>query len=265
MADESPRPRFEPNPEYGRGSFWRRIKLVNRAGLIEAALEDNSHAMRCRLMEAQGIIVGLEAEMIRVPMNICPSAAAKVNELIGQPIHISYRSFYSDGKAAANCSHLFDLLWLAISHSVRSASERLYDVTIPDPVDGRATIRVDRDGALVHEWRVEDGHVTDCGPLQGQNLTRHFIRHALETFSGDELEAALVLHKGYIVARGRRYRIDDSSPLPESDARRRNACYAFQDDRVGQARRLGSRRSVNGPDDFAIFLTPWPPPRAPHL
>ena len=51
------------NPEYGRGTFWRRIKVANKAGRTEAALEDNSHAMRCRLTHSKGRITAVEAEM----------------------------------------------------------------------------------------------------------------------------------------------------------------------------------------------------------
>lgn len=246
------------NPEYGQGAFWRRIRLTNLHGQVLAALEDNSHAMRCRLDHDGGQIKSVYAEMIRVPMNICSGAQAKLDDLIGRPVDTPFRSFYGDGKPRFQCSHLYDLAWLAISHVRRGTRTRTYDVMVPDTVEGRTAIRIDTDGSETRIWHIKDDQVSDAGPLAGTSMRGGFIRRLLDDLSGEDFEEALLLYKAYVVARGRRKLLDENTPLPVTDLPRRNACYAFGDERVADARRTLSRRKITGPEEFQIFSLPWP-------
>lgn len=63
------------NPQYGRGVFRRRIRLIATAGRVRAAFEDVAHAMRLVLEHDGERITGITPEFRRVPLNVCPGAA----------------------------------------------------------------------------------------------------------------------------------------------------------------------------------------------
>jgi hypothetical protein len=248
--------RFVPNPEYGKGAFWRRIRITVIPNVVVVELEDNSHAMRCRLKYSQGVIVDTDAEMLRVPMNTCGDAGSQLKDLIGLGVDTPYQAFYGGGRAALNCTHLYDIAWLAVEYASSKIETIQYDVAIPDMVDRPTPVEVRLSDQLIHEWLVQDDHVVAPRKLANVSLTKGFIRWALTNLDGGELVAALVLHKGYLVARARKYIIDSSSPSPATDQLRRNACFGFSAQRVRRAKRLGSRIELKGPEGLLSF----PPP-----
>lgn len=254
---ERPARKFAPNPDYGKGTFWRCIRLENVRDRTIVALEDNSHAMRCLLVHRDGVVVDTAAEMLRVPLNTCGDAGTALASLVGMPIDTPYRTFFGDGRPALNCTHLYDIAWLALGHASRSDPVRYYEVTIPDMVDGRSAISIRRDTRIMHEWSLRDECITAPSSFGTQSLLKGFIRWALVNLKGEMLEAALVLHKGYLVSRARRHLIDASSPPPATDESRRDACFGFGASRMMHARRLGSRREFVGPGAM-LQLPPLP-------
>ena len=95
------------------------------------------------------------AVALRTPWTLCRGAVNVLDRLVGMPLSADPQAVYRHADGRAQCTHLFDLAGLAISHAARGIAERQYDVEVPclDPrapreallsVDGQRAARVDR-------------------------------------------------------------------------------------------------------------------------
>jgi hypothetical protein len=248
---------YPPSLNYGNGAFYRRIRLLNGAGWAVCELEDLYHAMRVRLHHADGIVSGVESELLRLPMNTCGGAGSALQCLVGTPLDTTLRGFYGGGRARFNCTHLFDMAWLALRHTSRPGTERRYDAIIPDAVDEKANIKLILDSNVRLEWALVGDEITAPARFKDVNLTKGFTRWAEETLSGDDLEAALILHKAYFVGSSRRLRIDETTRPPSEDFARHNVCFGLASERAAVAERLPTRLDTV-PLETLLQL---PPPR----
>ncbi len=228
---------FILNPEYGTGIFRRRIYLQSETGQVLAELEDTNHAFRVYLKHDGQQVLAIETEAVRFPYNTCPSAAEEIKKLVGVALDadtITIRQLADPGR---NCTHLHDLASLAMAHSQRQEQERVYDVQIPDELDGSATLSVLCNGHTVHNWQLEMPHkIAASSSFEEGPLFRGFFAWATRYFSGDNLEAALVLQRGYFVAQTRRYDFKNfTGRAAAEDSRRPDACYTYNTGIVEQA------------------------------
>jgi hypothetical protein len=249
---------FQPSSTYGSGIARRHIRLTSSPGSVLAELEDHAHAMVCRVGHADGRITGVDSEFRRFPLNTCPGAANPLRELIGLPIGLGTRDFFAGGRARQNCTHMLDLAWLAARHACREAPGRLYAMDIPDAPDGHMTATLRRDGAIILEWTIDQGVVTDPAPFAGQQLYSGFVSWVLAhpDLSEDEIEAVLVLQKGCFVSLARRV-VFTPGPLSESEKKATaGLCYGFGTERIDQAeRRAGQTRDfTDHPEKLLQFL-----------
>src|SRR3546814_6039710 len=113
-------------------------------------MEDHAHGMRCLIEHDGRVITSVSAEFLRIPMSTCSGAREPLNEIIGTPVGSQFGAFYRDGRARLNCTHMFDLAWLAVAHAARGDIIREYDAEIPDePGDGATDARLYRAGESV--------------------------------------------------------------------------------------------------------------------
>ena len=199
---------YPPNPLYGTGSCRRRILLRQAGRQVFVSLDDDFHEMTCDLSHDDRVVTDVTAETLRIPTSACPGAAAVLRELIGVPLDIDMAVLYGDGRPRRHCTHLFDLAALAIAHAGRPATERRYEAIVPDRVNGPVTIEVWRDGELVHAWQVRDHHIVSPTELAERPLLAGFMAWAVRQFRDDNLEAAAVLSKAYLISNGRRYQTE---------------------------------------------------------
>jgi len=247
---------FVRSPDYGSGMARRRIRLTGEPGRVLGELEDHAHAMRCLIEHDGQAITAVTSEFRRAPLTTCLGAGEPLSEIVGMPIGCDFSTFFQGGRARLNCTHMFDIAWLATAHAVRGETIRDYLVEIPDESDGPVDARLLRDGEVVLRWPIEDGVIAAPPVLAGRHLLRGFTRWALEHLEGDALEAALVFQKGYFVAGARRY-IIPMGPLSALE-RVRNAglCHGFGSARIEEAVRLpGTKRDfTDHPERLLKFL-----------
>lgn len=256
---------LKPNSGYGDGMAFRRIRLTRTPGQVLAELEDLCHGMRSIVRHDGARIIAVDNEMIRVPMNNCLSAGEALHPLVGLPIDSDMADAYRAGDPRANCTHLFDMTWLAIAHIHRAAPVRQYDIAVQDEQDGLIHAMLRQDGAPVLEWTLRANVIQPPHALAGQHLFRGFTRHVREALEGDAVEHALVLQKGCFVADARRWIIDENSPPPINDPNRLGACYTYAPERIAQARRIAGRHPAffaDTPDELLRFLPQAPLPTA---
>jgi hypothetical protein len=225
---------FPADPTFGSGALRRLIRLHRRAeDVVFATLDDTYHAMQCVLRHDGRRVVDIEATLTRIPTTACTGAANPIRELIGMPLDLGMAALYGDRRPQRNCTHLFDLAALALRQTLRDEDERRYDVLIPDETDTPVVIEVRRNDQRMHEWQVSQGLILAPSALAQRPMTAGFTPWALRSFAGDELEAALVLHKSYYIAQARRYRVDafgGRSLL--ANAQLAGVCHAYTPERM---------------------------------
>lgn len=238
---------LKQSPRWGTGVGRRRIGMSASEGRVDGALEDHRHAMRCTLFHESGIVTRVESDFHRYTLNLCPGAATPLQELVGLPVNIPPREFFAGGRARRNCTHMLDLAWLCLRQAARGMGERLYDVVIPDGADGTMTGVLLRDGAEVLRWDTDNGIITAPARYAGQATLAGFIGWVLGQpgLDDEELEAALVLQKGFFLTLGRQY---DLPTGPVSETQRpfvADSCFGYASATLDHA--------VRRPDQFRDF------------
>lgn len=255
---------IRPNPHYGSGRFRRRIVLQQRnlpGGLdgIDAELEDCNHRLALSTCHDGQHIVGIRAHSLRIPYSSCPGAATALEALVGQPLPDRPGDLArAGGQPRQHCTHLFDLLELALLHRLRATPRSEWQVVVEDEHNGMEQAEVCLDRRLIHRWQIHQGRLQTSLSPEGQALIGGgFGRWAQHRFQGLELEAAAVLQRGYFVAQARRYDVDSGAgQRADSDGMPTGVCYTYQPERAAEATRL-----ANTVRDFS---DPARPPLAEH-
>ena len=244
-------------PDIAAGIARRRIRLTGSPGRVVGELEDHAHGMRCTIEHDGSVITAVNADFRRIPMSTCLGAGDPLAELVGVAVGSGFADFFRDGRARRNCTHMFDIAWLATAHAARGDVVRQYDVEMPDEdADGRTTTRLLRDGELVLEWELLNAVIQAPAELAGRELFRGFTSWAVDRYEGDALEAVLVLQKARFVSRSRRF-LMRPGPLAqiEKDALT-GVCHGYGAARVDQAVRLPDthRDFTDHPERLLQFL-----------
>lgn len=249
--------RAERNPNYGSGIYRRRIRLIHRPRQVVAELEDTTHGFRLTLSHDNNKVTNIVAEPIRYPFDTCPGAVASLHPLIACPLDIDSNTMRSVLNPGRNCTHLYDLALLALAHCGRAGQQRIYDISVPDECDSGTEIQVSCDGTALHKWHVTDHKIVQPTSLQGKPLMHGFYHWASAQFAGDALEAALVLQRGYFVAKSRRYDyMNSAGRLAREDNMPEGACYTYSSGVVEHAVHTGSmgRDFTDTPDQLLKFV-----------
>jgi len=230
---------FPPNPEYGRGSYRRRVRLANAVGRALASVLDDYHDMRCVVEHDGTQVTGVVGDIARAPFTTCPSASTALHELVGSPLAIGRVQLYGEGRPGRNCTHLFDIAALAMAFALLPLGERVFDLVVPDEVEGGSLIEALVDGKIVHLWRVAGETILTPREFEGRGLFGGFAAWAAATFKDVELDAALALQKAMFVARGRRYLVDgQGGDSLRQQPERIGACFTFSEPQFSIARSI---------------------------
>lgn len=246
------------SPDYGKGWSRRRIRLTATPGVVFAELEDHAHAMRCRLRHADGVITAIEPEFHRIPMNICPGAAIPLQELVGEPIGLSAKAFFANGRARRNCTHMFDLAWLASRQAVRGEGSRTYALDMRDSVDDNAEIAVRHDDQLLFVMRLENDVVIDPAPFAGRHLFKGFLSWLADATDIPEtwVDAAMMVQKLRMIAGARRFILPPGSLSAHERQYVVGACHSYAADTIDSVVRSGgtTRDFSDHPERLLRFL-----------
>lgn len=176
------------------GVFRRRVVAEAVPGRVWAAVEDDLHHFQIELEHDGRTVTAVHGNPVRVPWTTCPGAVEKLRDLVGLPL---------DGKVPGDprqaCTHLVDLAKVAMAQALRGGN-RVYDIAIPDRVEGRYTAELRRDGRLLFTWSLHNSIVTAPADLAGADFNKA-VRWPPEILGDpDLLEAALVLRRGIFVS-----------------------------------------------------------------
>ncbi|MCM2459344.1 DUF2889 domain-containing protein [Pseudomonas sp. CG7] len=245
------------NSAYGQGAFRRRILLRREAQSVTAELEDDYHAFRLRLEHDGNRITGIHAQSLRIPTVACLEAPALLAGLVGQPLTGNRLAFRGGSSPRLHCTHLHDLLWLAMAQAFRESTCRLYDIQVPDLVNGRSRACVQLDGTELLTWETDMDRLLKPAEHADKPLRSGFSRWAAEHYRGDQLEAAYILQIAIMVAHARRFDVDAMRATRNQPGDELlGACHAFQPNVIKRAHPMMNtvRDFSERPDDLLRFL-----------
>lgn len=226
------------------GALHRRVLLEAHAGYVAAALEDDFHHFAVRLEHDGQRVTSVEGRALRNPWASCPGAGAQLRALSGCPLSERPTEVAGHIDSYQQCTHQFDLALMALAQAARGG-RRDYLAVVSDPVGGRRSAVLERDGGAVLEWALEGSTVVAGSHLCGANL-RKLDMAAIGGDDPDLAEAVVLLRRTVMVAGGRGVDFDGMATL-EVFEHMTGACYAFQPQRRAEGKRnTGTIRDFTG-------------------
>lgn len=219
--------------------YRRAIRVIPGSGEVTALLEDDLHAMAVTLLHDGASVSGVVARMDRAPWNTCPGAMDMLRQTF-EGCLLSEVTARRDKKR--NCTHLHDLAVLAAAHA-RDAGPLDYAVFTSDPVAGERRIVLRRNGDPLWHWVEQDDLLVAPAPVAGLSLLG--MRDWIATLDPDQAEAARLLQWAALVAHGRTLPVAEQA----NAATLTGACYSFQPERVGSARRTDGQQDFTNRED----------------
>ena len=136
-----------------------------------AWLEDDFHHFGIEVRHDGEKVIAVDGQAARFPRDTCPGAVGILQEVVGMPLDKRATALGQYTNMRMHCTHLYDLLGLAIAHAACGREHRRYEAMVPDrePLDsanaysrvgGRTAPRLYRDGQLVMSWEVEGNLIT---------------------------------------------------------------------------------------------------------
>jgi hypothetical protein len=232
----------------------RAIDLRASGHSVVAWLEDDFHHFGIELRHDGARVVAVDGQALRFPRNTCPGAVGKLQELIGMPLDKRSTALGQFTNMRLHCTHLYDLLGMAIAHAACGRGHRRYDAMVPDreplegvdagnPFAGRTRPELYRDGELVMAWDVQGDQILGPAQYAGVSMGRGF-REWTETLDLDQAEAAHVLRRASLIALGRM--IDLATLPPEGVKESAGVCYSYQPEVArGSSRTIGTTRDFS--------------------
>ena len=135
------------------------------------------------------------------------------------------------------CTHLFDLAALAVSHAARGIAAREYCIEAPWYVlDAPCTITLHRDGELMWTWTLQWDRILAPQPFATVGV-RPLLRWGEQNLHDpDAIEALFVMRRAVLIS-GSRLMDLDVPPTPAATGHGVGACYVHHPDRMMVARR----------------------------
>lgn len=239
IKDGLHRVQWPANPDYGSGIYRRRVCVQVEEGEVLVELEDCNHGFRVCLQHDGKVISAISAEAIRYPHNTCPEAVSRLDRFLSLPINVKVAALRTQLAPEEQCTHLYDMAMLAHSYASLPKMRRVYDISVDDEVKGVSRVSITRDGYLIHEWSVRDGCVSAPKCYKGLPMMRGFYDWASREFSDQNLEAAVLLQRGYFVSHTRRYDFKNAyGGAASRDGLPHGSCYTYNYGVVERAYRV---------------------------
>lgn len=229
-------------------AYLRRISLVARdERTVEAGLEDDFHRFGLTLTHDGHRVVACEGRAERFPWTECPGALEPLRALEGVPLSERSSAIAEHVAPQANCTHLFDLAGLAVSHAAAGRRQREYFAVVPDRDEHwRTRAWLECDGVEVLAWDVAGIEVEGPDPFTGRRLRGGFQAWVNANLSPADAEPALVLRRACEISMGRHTPWDELPAAIDIGEFMLGVCHTFQPGRAEIALRVkGSVRDFS--------------------
>lgn len=217
--------------------IYRRATSIQVSGSrVIAEMEDDFHHFRICLSHDGLVITKVVGESIRFPWSTCGhESEKKIQELEGLGLESLYKQLTSQQRFS-HCTHMFDLVQLAISHALTGQSPRLYQAAITlTPALGACQAELLRDGSRLFLWDIEQGSITGPAPYGGLEVGG-LAAWAHQHQPVEMIEAVLILQRAIHVSMGKIF--DWSSAKKASEMNLPPTCHTFQPSSASRATRV---------------------------
>lgn len=213
--------------------YRRGIRVVNDGLSTCVELEDDFHHFSVTMQHDGDKATSVSARSIRFPWDTCGAESSKaLSQLAGVRLSSLFDQLTSEQRFEY-CTHLYDMLELAVSHAHRDEVERAYGIEVHlIPGKGAIAARLSLNNRVLLHWRLDEGLIVEPVPFAGIKIVE-FSEWARKTLSGDDLEFAIILQRGVHVSFGKIY--DWSFAKSAADMKMRPTCYTFNPVRSGRA------------------------------
>jgi hypothetical protein len=239
----------------GTGVYRRRVIVSHLGDRTWGELEDDFHHFRVDITSKNGAVVSVDGSGVRSPWTQCLTAGTPLQALVGTLLRTGPLAL-RELNARKNCTHMFDLAGLVVTHAARGlAVERIYDMAVDDPDagTGERDVRLWRDGELVLEWRLRERQLLGPPEWLDAPLWAGFIEWSGTNLDDDTAEAAVALRRACDISRGRDGDLDKMERADELLDVMSGICHAFQPEIAPLAiRHKGSSRDFT--DHPALLL-----------
>jgi hypothetical protein len=237
------------------GVYRRRMRVVALdERTVRGDMEDDFHRFGVTLHHDGAFVTEVIGDATRHPWTTCPSAIEPLRALRGAPLSTRLSALGEHAPARQNCTHLFDLAGLAVTHAARgSRGSRTYDVAIPDRDGPRTEPALWQDGELLFRWRVNGRQIEGPAPFTDVSLRGNFIAWAEATLDAGTAEAASVLRRACDISFGRMMDLDLFERATMLGERVHGTCHSFQPGTIDQAVRVkGQTRDFTDDPDALL-------------
>lgn len=247
MSDLLEIPRW---PGYGSGVYVRALAIATPApGRVCLAMEDIVHAFQVTMTHVDGVITGIEAQWDtqRFPHTSCPGAAQHLQAMVGCPLGDDLFAVARQRDGREHCTHMFDMLCIAVQHAHQGLADRRYEVVVPDTLSGPqvATLRVNGEAVLVFEFD-DDLCLLSPPACQGQSVLRGFMPWVRANVPAHDHVLYFFMQKALFVSRAQKLDLAAMAGLPATlSGPPSGACYGSQPGRFEHGVRTSSLRRLD--------------------
>ena len=230
--------------DYGSGCYRRAVRLESEGREVRAELSDDFHHFAVQLRHDGVHAIEVRGEGVRVPWITCPGAVDPLRRMEGAALASPLRTLLRHTDAHAQCTHLHDLACLALAHGARGeagdATERRYDVAVPDRVDGLTHATLAIDGEPFAAWAVRGLALESVEPaaLEGMPLRGAGFHRFLLDVEPELAEATWVFQRAVFIGLGRQYDFDQMEGAWRFEHVVGASCHTFDPARVSEAERI---------------------------
>ncbi len=213
---------------YGEGVFSRRFLFRAVDGHVTGDMEDDFHRFHVDLFHDGERIVEMRGEALRYPWTECPGSAVRLRALEGMELSLDANAGARHTDPRVNCTHLFDLACLAITHAAAGRERRLYDIAVPDRQEARTRATLHRDRKLLLDWHVTGSTIEGDPPFGGVRLRKAgFVAWVEANLDPDTAEAALALRRSCFISMGRARNLDEAPSAMVYMPLAKGSCHSF--------------------------------------
>jgi hypothetical protein len=233
---------------YGDGVFVRSLAIRSPSpGKVSLAMEDLVHAFTIDFEHDGDVVKSVHATWVRRPLSSCGGATDALTAMVGCRLadNVFEIARYTD--ASQQCTHLHDMLCLAITHAHERRPDCRYDLVVPDSVDGTQVATLSRDGRALLEFEVADyRRIVNPEACRGLDVLKGFMSWVRANVPKQQHEYYVMMQRGLLVARGQQI---DMESLVGQRARLSGppdgTCFGSQPERYREAVRVGVLRRFN--------------------
>ena len=242
---------------YGKGLCRRRIRLINETDTQTIGeLEDDFHHFRVELTHDSDNVLSLSGIVLRAPWSTCSEADQPLQKIVGKPLSSDSTAIGNYATPTSNCTHLFDLTGLAISHSMQDEVDCQYDLMVTDPLDEKQELRLWKNGELLLDWLIQEGIIISPKDWEGVSLVGKFIAWAKDNLDPLTAEAAIALRRMTHISTGHGINLDKLEIGTEHTDGPIGRCYTYSTEVLIRAKRMrGTVRDFRKDEHASLMLS----------